>query len=316
MFTKEQTYNISFNENRTPSPNGAVVILKTVDNSSVKSSKLLASILLTFFAALLSFQVNFVYASQHSNSPITSPVTVSISCASGQTPTMVNSQLVCVSQSQSQSQTQSQNQNQQNTQSNNLANPITAPLTSAGSNLSSGNSNSAGSSSAPSAPSCNDRKPDSAPKLYAIAVTGKNEVTLSWEKAKDPVTHYLISYGLQAGKPLYGNPNVGNVSSYKVQGLSGGTTYYFRVRAVNNCAPGEVSNELSVKVGGKTLSGQAKNFQPGVLSAKNGQTIAKTEVKPSPSIDPFKPAVNLNKPSESKPGLFGSIIKFLTGLFK
>ncbi|MDO8515024.1 MAG: fibronectin type III domain-containing protein [bacterium] len=117
------------------------------------------------------------------------------------------------------------------------------------------------SSSSPSAPSCNDAKPGSAPNLIS-AVAGTNSVTLYWTEAADPVTYYLVSYG------NYGNPNVGGkgTTSYTVTHLSGGTTYTFKVRAGNGCKPGDYSNELSVTPGGVFIEeGPAEGFIPGVL---------------------------------------------------
>ncbi|MEK7127379.1 MAG: fibronectin type III domain-containing protein [Patescibacteria group bacterium] len=116
-------------------------------------------------------------------------------------------------------------------------------------------------SSAPSAPSCNDTKPGSAPVLTG-AVAGTNSVTLYWTEAADPVTYYLVAYG------NYGNPNVGGkgTTSYTVTHLSGRTTYTFKVRAGNGCKPGDYSNELSATPGGVYIEeGPAEGFIPGVL---------------------------------------------------
>lgn len=138
-----------------------------------------------------------------------------------------------------------------------------------------GSSNSAGSSNASNYNSntpCTDTKPGSVPKLLSALVSGKNEITLTWSKASDPVSYYLIAYGVQSGKPLYGNPNAGdkNTTSYTVKGLTGGVTYYFVVRAGNNCMPGEFSNEVKVVTSGnKNINQVATNFKQGVLSAKN-----------------------------------------------
>lgn len=141
-----------------------------------------------------------------------------------------------------------------------------------------GSSNNSGGSSQPSAPSCNDSKPTKAPVLLGYTTTSKNQVTLTWSKALDPVTHYLISYGVKPNIPLYGNPNIGdkNTTHYTVNALSGGVTYYFRVRAINNCTPGDYSNEIAVKVGGRTINSPAQGFRSGVLSV---QKVIKSEPK-------------------------------------
>jgi hypothetical protein len=111
--------------------------------------------------------------------------------------------------------------------------------------------------------SCNATKPGSSPSLLG-AVDGTNSVILTWSKAVDPVTKYLVAYGTSTGSIQYGNPNVGgaNTTNYTVKGLSGGVRYYFRVKAINDCMPGDFSNEISSLPTGKLLSTPAENFIP------------------------------------------------------
>jgi len=118
----------------------------------------------------------------------------------------------------------------------------------------------------PSAPTCNDAAPGSAPVLIRVD-RGENSATLYWTKAADPVSYYLVAYGTASGNYQYGNPNVGdkNTTSYTVNNLNGGVTYYFAVRAGNGCRPGSFSNELSESVTGGVVFGQAFGFFPGVL---------------------------------------------------
>jgi len=128
-----------------------------------------------------------------------------------------------------------------------------------------------------SAPVCNDTIPGGAPTLIS-AVGGVNSVTLTWTPAPNPVTYYLVTYGTTAGAQTYGNPNVGGAGtkSYTVNGLSGGTTYYFRIRAGNGCMPGPFSNELSTGVGGGIVAGPAAGFIPGVLGVTTQATPVPT----------------------------------------
>ncbi len=117
---------------------------------------------------------------------------------------------------------------------------------------------------------CTDQKPASAPVLLSAVANDQNQVVLSWSKASDPVSYYLVAYGTKSGVMEYGNPNVGdqNTTTYAVGSLSGNTTYYFEVRAGNNCMPGDFSNEMSAKVSGPIITtSPAPGFLPGVLSA-------------------------------------------------
>lgn len=126
-----------------------------------------------------------------------------------------------------------------------------------------------GKSPTPTTPVCNDARPTTAPFLISAISTGQNSVTLNWSKASGPVTYYLITYGTKAGEQLYGNPNVGgsDTTSYTINGLSGGQRYFFRVRAGNNCMPGDFSNEVSAFIPGNIIIGSANDFQSGVLGS-------------------------------------------------
>lgn len=159
--------------------------------------------------------------------------------------------------------------------------PTPAPSTSSG-------GGGGGSTSPATPPVCNDGKPASAPKLLS-ATAGVNFVTLTWEEAKDPVSYYLITYGTSSGSLQFGNPNIGGkgTKTFTVQGLSGGTTYYFKVRAGNGCMPGDYSNELSSTPLGVTFEGPVLGFAPGVLGAKAEAAEEETkgamqEVSPEP----------------------------------
>lgn len=157
---------------------------------------------------------------------------------------------------------------------------------SSSSSPSSSSSSSSSLSSSSSPPVCNDQKPDSAPTLIS-AFPGINTVTLTWSAAKDPVSYYLIAYGTESGKPLYGNPNIGGkgTTSFVVENLSGGVTYYFKVRAGNGCTPGNYSNEIAATPIGFAQEGLGSGFKENVLGASNKRfvTSKQAEVKPTAS---------------------------------
>jgi hypothetical protein len=80
--------------------------------------------------------------------------------------------------------------------------------------------------------------------------------TVTWT-AVTPVTHYTLSYGPKPDEFVYGVPNTGNVTSFTVGSLDPGTTYYFSVRAVNDCAPSDPSGGIGggLVLGASTLAG-------------------------------------------------------------
>lgn len=115
----------------------------------------------------------------------------------------------------------------------------------------------------PTPTGCWDPPPGGSVELKSASASGTHEITLTWTDATDPVSYYLLSYGLAPGEYIYGNPNLGGqgTTSYTVGGLTTGKTYYFVVRAGNGCTPGTFSNELSA-VAGETLTSQPEADRP------------------------------------------------------
>jgi len=128
---------------------------------------------------------------------------------------------------------------------------------------------------------CDDNSPASKPVLIS-AVPGEDSVTLTWTEAQDPVTHYLVAYGRSETEVEYGNPNVGGkgTTTYMVSGLAKGVKYYFKVRPVNGCRPGDFSNKLPA-IPGLSVSKGVVN-KPNLSIYKPVQGIS---VSPTPSIE-------------------------------
>jgi len=96
-------------------------------------------------------------------------------------------------------------------------------------------------------PWCTKEYPEKPTGLIAVSGTQAGSVMLNWTKSSFPVTHYAIVYGIESGNFSYGNPNVGDVDQYLVEGLKPGNLYYFAVIAVNDCANSDYSDETSAE---------------------------------------------------------------------
>ncbi len=92
------------------------------------------------------------------------------------------------------------------------------------------------------APVCDSAKP-ATPTLVTVNRNG-GSATLIWTTIQT-ASHYTIAYGLTPGAYTYGVPNTGNVTTYTINALDPSKTYYFAVRAVNNCTPGDWSGSPS-----------------------------------------------------------------------
>ena len=89
-----------------------------------------------------------------------------------------------------------------------------------------------------------------APVLSSVVSNSNNSATLTWTDSADPVSNYLVSYGIASKSYIYGDPNVGGqgTTSFTIGALAGNKKYYFAVGASNNCGASGLSNEVSVIV--------------------------------------------------------------------
>lgn len=315
------------------------VVLFRSEVPSTKGRQFVASALLAISLGVVSLQAGFVLNASAQNNPITSAITSAIVCPEGHNLTNVNGAAVCVSQTNTnqnqQNNNQNNNQNNGSTSNSNTNNPATSPEVSSAptatpapltapevnptpvpSHNNSSDNNGGSNNSGGGAPSCNNEAPK-APRIISAVTSGKNEITLNWEKpVSGNVSHYSISYGLLKGKPLYGIANAGNVTSFKVAGLAGGVTYYFTVKAVNTCTPSVASNEVAIKVGGKFINTPAVGFSSNAVLGKTNQTVKFNNSASKPVVS--KPVVFNNEVvNQSKPsaGLVGKVVGFFKGLF-
>ena len=143
----------------------------------------------------------------------------------------------------------------------------------------SGGGSTSGGTSAPgpaSPPRCEDEKPNGAPSLSAT-ITGPNSVLLNWTPVS-PVTHYALEFYRISDNEHYGSVNIGNVTSFTVDNLSGGgASYRFQVIPVNGCMPGDRSNETVVTPTGRVTVGRPTG---------GGQVLGviEPEVSPTPEL--------------------------------
>lgn len=140
------------------------------------------------------------------------------------------------------------------------------------------NGNSGGSNPGPYV--CNDTDPGAPTNLQAFALGG-GKVKLTWNDAPGPHTTYAVAYGPSVGNYLYGDPNVGNVTTYTVLALNPGGKYCFYVQAQNGCKGGVPSNVVCSNQGAGSLQvlGASTNYNPlvdGIKDSFGGEVLGTT----------------------------------------
>ncbi len=124
--------------------------------------------------------------------------------------------------------------------------PTPAPTPTASPNPTETPGTGGGANPTPYDPTCHKTAPAAPTNLRGVK-SGANAVSLTWDYSHSTsVTHYSLVYGMQSGKYIYGADNIGITNTYTVRQLNPSTTYYFAVRAFNDCAAAGYSNEISV----------------------------------------------------------------------
>ncbi|MBU1326825.1 hypothetical protein KKB64_00325 [Patescibacteria group bacterium] len=166
-------------------------------------------------------------------------------------------------------------------------------------------------------PSCGDQKPGK-PWLYAARVTGKNQVTLYWDKS-DKASSWTVAYGVEAGKYIYGQDRFGYIGqrTTTINDLPAGQ-YYFVIRGNNGCMPGPFSDEQTAKVGStvKTVmtgTGYTAPVQEGVKLVPTPRGEGKTPLTVPTGIKGTTPV--FPTPAPTRPTFWQSFGNFFKGLF-
>lgn len=134
--------------------------------------------------------------------------------------------------------------------------------------------------------SCGKESPSETPNLFQINVQD-NQATLYFSPLTSLVNKYTISYGLSPNDERFGVETNQGVSSgvlfYTINYLSPGTTYYFKIRGVNECMPGRWGNEMKITTLKNATATKIyyKNFLTQILSFL---PTKKTEVSTLPDL--------------------------------
>jgi len=177
-----------------------------------------------------------------------------------------------------------------------------------------------GSPSTASPPRCADLPPSNAPHLFQIETT-QNQATLYFTPVNDYLSYYYIAYGYSEGDERFGVEFPASlakgVQSYTIDELSPQTTYYFRVRGGNGCAPGDWSGWLAART--KSSFKEEQQEEEPVVT-KEEESEKEETIFPSPSPTP-SPVLTLSPsplqpPSSAPVSFWQRIINFFRRLFR
>ncbi len=130
-------------------------------------------------------------------------------------------------------------------------------------------------------PKCTVAKP-STPELFQISTTGTT-AKLYYTPKLGPGNKIAIAYGYKPGENRFGiefpSSNTLGIQTYSINYLTPNTTYYFRLRAGNDCMPGEWGTELKA-----TTNNSKQVTKTQVLGTINSTTCGDYSVQPGDSL--------------------------------
>lgn len=151
-----------------------------------------------------------------------------------------------------------------------------------------------------------------APVLTSVVSNSDHQATLTWTDSANPVSNYLISYGVVSKNYIYGDPNVGGqgTTTFTVGSLSSNKKYYFVVAASNNCGASPFSSEMFV------IANPIPTSPPTPISTSQPTSTPATVVVVSNSNPTDTPEETLETPTaQANTGSGNSTIKNLAIIF-
>lgn len=136
------------------------------------------------------------------------------------------------------------------------------------------------SKSSPSAPGCSAEKPVAVPDLFQINAQTES-VTVYLAPVTNPRDRYYVSYSTNENAEEHGfefKSDASGVIAVDIRELQAHTDYYFKVRAGNDCQPGDWSNILSVQTGQRFPS-YRWNSLPRIVSTGIVSTVKPSHVE-------------------------------------
>lgn len=156
-------------------------------------------------------------------------------------------------------------------------------------------------------PKCHANTPVGRPWIVAGHALNATQIQLNFTNVASPIDHFSLTYGVESGHYIYGAENIGNKnsSSYVVNALTPGRTYFFKINGVNGCAPGEWSNEVAVKTMNPIAAlskpfAQLENDLSTVLP-RNDTSISPAKVLGSSTTEPANFKTNLKQGDDQQP---------------